>query len=362
MKWHSRLIAFLFMLMPLMQSAEAIPPLPDKEGFAGMYAGITGKYLLAAGGANFPEGYPWEGGKKRWYRDIYAIEIENQKNWRKLPISLPHAMGYGVYGSWHDMFLIAGGETGPGPGEPADKPVRILNKVFAIKYEHDNFSIIQLPSLPIPLKDSCGTVVSNFLLVFGGISDPSDTKASADLFILDLNNLDHGWQKGPGLPAPGRVQAVAATDEKFFYIFSGIEIEADSTGKPARKMPYLTDAWRMEIGNNPMQSTWQRLPDIPAERAAAPSPAWFFNHQIAIPGGADSARHRLPQKDHPGWSGDMLVLNTLKEKWEIRKNQFQQSQAKVTAPGIMFQGKYLIISGEKSPGMRTPEILQLSQP
>lgn len=362
MKWYFHAIAFLFMVSSLMQPAVAIPPLPDNEGFAGMYAGVTGKYLLAAGGANFPDGYPWEGGKKRWYRDIYSIEIENPQAWRKLPISLPHAMGYGVYGSWHDMFLIAGGETGPTPEEPPDKPVRILNKVFAIKHEHDNFSIIQLPPLPKPLKDSCGTVVGDFLLVFGGISDTSDTKASAELLVLNLKNLNQGWQKGPALPAPGRVQAVAATDEKFFYIFSGIEIEVDSTGKPARKMPYLTDAWRMEIGNNPMQSTWQRLPDIPAERAAAPSPAWFFNHQIAIPGGADSARHRQPQKDHPGWSGDMLIFNTLKEKWEIRKNQFQPKQARVTAPGISFQDKYVIISGEKSPGMRSPEILQLPQP
>ncbi|MFM7130817.1 MAG: hypothetical protein ACKO0V_15820 [bacterium] len=336
--------------------------MPDKEGFAGMYAGITGKYLLAAGGANFPEGYPWEGGKKRWYDHIFAIDMENQKEWQKLIIKLPQAMGYGVYGTWNGLFLIAGGETGPTPGEPADKPVRILNQVVAIKENHGEFTITELPPLPKPLKDSCGTVVGDFLVVFGGISDSSDTIASTDLFMLDLKDLRKGWKKGPALPAPGRIQAVAATNGNRFYLFSGIEIEPDPAGKPARKIPYLKDAWSIEMNSDMRNTRWHKLPDMPAERAAAPSPAWFFNHQIAIPGGADSARHRLPQKDHPGWSGDMLIFDTLKEKWAIKQATFQPKQARVTAPGIAFQSKYLIISGEKSPGMRSPEILQLPLP
>jgi len=32
-----------------------LPSLPDEEGFAGMYAGVSNGALLAAGGANFPE-------------------------------------------------------------------------------------------------------------------------------------------------------------------------------------------------------------------------------------------------------------------------------------------------------------------
>ena len=37
-----------------------LPPLPDREGFAGMFAGISHGVSIAAGGANFPAGKPWE--------------------------------------------------------------------------------------------------------------------------------------------------------------------------------------------------------------------------------------------------------------------------------------------------------------
>jgi hypothetical protein len=86
------------------------------------------------------------------------------------------------------------------------------------------------------------------------------------------------------------------------------------------------------------------------------------DHHIAIAGGADSARHRLPQKDHPGWSGDLIIFDLLKEKWEIKPGIFAPFQSKVTAAGLNFKGNYLIFSGEKSPGRRSPEILQLSIP
>jgi solute:Na+ symporter, SSS family len=43
---------------------ERLPSLPDKEGFAGPFAGTSRGVLLVAGGANFPEKKPREGGKK----------------------------------------------------------------------------------------------------------------------------------------------------------------------------------------------------------------------------------------------------------------------------------------------------------
>ena len=40
-----------------------LPSLPDPEGFASMFAGVSGGALLAAGGANFADKKPWDGGK-----------------------------------------------------------------------------------------------------------------------------------------------------------------------------------------------------------------------------------------------------------------------------------------------------------
>ncbi|NIP97188.1 MAG: hypothetical protein GWO24_28645, partial [Akkermansiaceae bacterium] len=44
---------------------DRLPDLPDGEGFAGVFAGLARDgdkdILVVAGGANFPEGRPWEG-------------------------------------------------------------------------------------------------------------------------------------------------------------------------------------------------------------------------------------------------------------------------------------------------------------
>ena len=44
---------------------EKLPPLPNRGGLGSPYAGVSNGKLLVAGGANFPQSPPWEGGKKR---------------------------------------------------------------------------------------------------------------------------------------------------------------------------------------------------------------------------------------------------------------------------------------------------------
>ncbi|MCA9744200.1 sodium transporter, partial [candidate division KSB1 bacterium] len=56
---------------------DELPPLPDSEGFAGMYAGVSNGAVIVAGGANFPDGRPWEGGQKVWYDRIFVLEEPN---------------------------------------------------------------------------------------------------------------------------------------------------------------------------------------------------------------------------------------------------------------------------------------------
>src|SRR5690606_37231382 len=50
-----------------------LPSIPDKEGFAGMFAGVSNENLICMGGANFPNEMPWKGGKKVWYDDIFVL-------------------------------------------------------------------------------------------------------------------------------------------------------------------------------------------------------------------------------------------------------------------------------------------------
>jgi len=43
------------------------PAYPLAPGMAGIIAGAHGGVLIAAGGANFPDKMPWDGGKKIYY-------------------------------------------------------------------------------------------------------------------------------------------------------------------------------------------------------------------------------------------------------------------------------------------------------
>ena len=68
---------------------DRLPDLPDREGFAGVYSGIvkegSEEFLVVAGGANFPEGRPWEDGKKVYYDTVYVLPLKEGGEWRSLP-------------------------------------------------------------------------------------------------------------------------------------------------------------------------------------------------------------------------------------------------------------------------------------
>src|SRR5258706_11279560 len=61
-------------------SWEALPALPPaggqakQPGVASPFVGVHGDSLVVAGGANFPEKMPWDGGAKVWWDDIWVLE------------------------------------------------------------------------------------------------------------------------------------------------------------------------------------------------------------------------------------------------------------------------------------------------
>src|SRR4051812_9568015 len=50
-------------------------PVPDADGFAGSFAGVSNGALIVAGGSNFPgDGRPWTHGVKTYYDKIFILE------------------------------------------------------------------------------------------------------------------------------------------------------------------------------------------------------------------------------------------------------------------------------------------------
>src|SRR6188508_1103593 len=52
--------------------------LGKQPGVAGPFAGFINGELIIAGGCNFPDSMPWQGGKKVYWNDIYIMHINKK--------------------------------------------------------------------------------------------------------------------------------------------------------------------------------------------------------------------------------------------------------------------------------------------
>src|SRR5438477_5673562 len=84
-----------------------LPPIPDREGFAYPFAGVSGGALVVAGGANFPDRKPWDGGTKRWHDIVYMLDLPDG-TWAAAG-RLPRPLAYGVSVTHRGTVVCAGG-------------------------------------------------------------------------------------------------------------------------------------------------------------------------------------------------------------------------------------------------------------
>ena len=116
-----------------------LPSLPDKQGFAGGFAGVSHGSLLFAGGANFPDAPPWGGGKKVWHDSIFVLSSADGP-WKKLEQVLPRPLAYGVSVTHKDKLICIGGDDGK----------KAFRDVFSVELRQGKAAIEELPSLPAP--------------------------------------------------------------------------------------------------------------------------------------------------------------------------------------------------------------------
>ncbi|HEV2479040.1 MAG TPA: hypothetical protein VGS79_05230, partial [Puia sp.] len=62
--------------VPLWSVIARLPLPPGRStqpGVAGPFAGVSGDALIVAGGSNFPDKKPWEGGRKAYVDEVYVL-------------------------------------------------------------------------------------------------------------------------------------------------------------------------------------------------------------------------------------------------------------------------------------------------
>jgi N-acetylneuraminate epimerase len=316
-----------------------LSPLPEKLGVAGAFAGVSGGTLLVAGGANFPHGMPWQGGKKVWHEHIWVL-AKPDETWRSAG-SLPRPLGYGVsFQTTHGLLCVGGSDA-----------ARHYDDCFLLRWESRSQSIVTLPfpRLPQPIANACGAIVNEHVYVAGGSANPEATTALRSFYLSAPDAPQKGWRLLPPWPGPARMLAVAGAQHGSFFLFGGVGLKTGPDGKPARE--WLRDAYRY----TPLQG-WKRLADLPRVAVAAPSPAPVVNGKFLIIGGDDGTQVNIAPAQHQGFPRDALAYDPNTDQWE-RLPEVPFSF--VTTVAVPWGQSLIIPGGETRPGVRSPEVWAL---
>ncbi len=323
-----------------------IAPLPDREGFAGMFAGVSREVLLAAGGANFPTAKPWEGGQKVWYDSIFLLNEPSGK-WQKCQQKLPRPLGYGVSVSHGDALVIAGGESAA-----EGKPPQPRAEVYSLRWNGSEVVLRELPPLPRAVANSCGGLIGSTIYIAGGSTSASEALKTFWSLDLALPAEQQRWRELPAWPGPARMLAVSATRGEEFFLFSGANLTAGPEGKPVRE--YLTDAYAFHA-----ERGWRKLASLPRSAVAAASPAWADEHQMFIFSGDDGKQVGVEPTQHRGFSAEILRYDFRQDRWLAPGTV---PAPRVTVPLVAWRKAGFIISGEQRPGVRSPAVWSFSLP
>lgn len=311
-----------------------LPPLPDKEGFAGPFAGVSGGALLVAGGANFPDKKPWEGGAKVWHDGAFVLEKPGGA-W-KTAGKLSRPLAYGVCATHRGGVVCAGGSDA----------TRHYADCFRLEWKAGKLVTTKLPALPKPVANACGALVGDTLYVAGGQDEPGAAAALRTVYTLDLGGAKAEWREEKPLPGSGRVLAVAASFGGKFWIAGGAELVAGEDGAVARR--YLKDVACYEPAKG-----WTRCAPLPRAAAGAPSPAPSDERGFYVLGGDDGSQLDTAPARHRGFSKQVLRFDGKKNEWA---EAGELAAPRVTVPLVAWNGAWVVPCGEVRPGVRSPQV------
>jgi len=321
---------------------QSLAPIPDREGFAGCFAGVSGGALIVAGGANIA-GDKWtDPFTKKWYDSAFVLEKPDGK-W-KSGFKLPRSLGYGVSVTAEDAVLCFGGSDS----------IRHYADSFRLQWKKGKLQTVPLPALPQPCANACGALVGRTVYIAGGIDTPLATEAMHTFWALDLDAQLPIWRELDPWPGPARMLAVAGSHDGAFYLFTGAALKAGPDGRPVRE--FLRDAYRFTP-----PAGWKRLADLPRAAVAAPSPAplvtSFGPTQFLIVSGDDGLNVTFePVERHPGFPRTDLLYDVEAGTWS-EKEIMKISRA--TVPCVAWEKMFVVPNGEVRPRVRTPDVIAL---
>lgn len=384
-KWrHVFLLVAALLVTVTMRSQEPLPelegefltwselaPIPDPVGFAAPFAGIAQGALVVAGGANFPDGAPWNGGTKKWHDRIFVLPEKpsggEPGEWLTLSTRLPRPSAYGLSIPFEfGLFALGGCDARECHSDVFllvwDENSRTLD-LFE-EFSRSDGSTAPLPDLPVGLAFAGGARVGTSIYVIGGQSSMEPGAISrTELLHLDLSALARGeplaWEVLPGPPgAPGRILPVVVGQndgrQDALFVFSGRSVA------PGGEVTLLRDAWKFTPGRSgspAADGTWKRLPDVPTCVMAGSGVA-VGSQGILLIGGDDGRHWGQDLRDaHPGFPSELhYSFHAVTESW-TRAPPLPVNL--VTTTAVSWDGEIVIPGGEIRPAVRSTRVPRL---
>lgn len=332
-------------------------------GVAGPVTGVHQNKLIVAGGANFPDSMPWQGGKKSFYNTIHVYEKKGNKIvLLKQPFALPFNIAYAACCTAPQGIVYAGGENENG----------ISNKVFLLQWDKKMSAIStkQLPELPFAITNAAATLFENIVYIAGGETAAS---ASNQLLALNLENTGEGWKQLPVIPkaVSHSVLTVQSNgNNTCIYLIGGRK--KNDTG--------ISDLYSSAFEFNLKKNQWEEIMSLPYSLCAGTGIATNSNDILMFGGDKGNTFHKVEiliaaintekdeikkaalilqknklQSEHPGFSKEVLLYNTITNTWRaIGDIPFDTP---VTTTAVKWGAAVIIPSGEIKAGVRSRNIL-----
>lgn len=329
-------------------------------GIAGPMTGVHQGMLLLGGGANFPEGMPWENGRKKYYDDLNVYSIDGLKFIEHL--KLPYSTAYGANCSTPQGVIYAGGENETG----------LSDKALMIQWDSvsQKITIRNLANLPQEVTNASITFYRNVVYLMGG---ETSNGTSSNFLCLDISNPNGQWKQLPSLPIPVS-HAVAVTqsprDPGNIFLIGG----------RIKKGNGISVIHETVYKYNINERGWIKKTSMPYGLCAGTGIALNTSHILMFGGDTGATfsvvealmtaiqnerdeikkqalvvRKNKIQSEHPGFSREILVYNIAQDSWTTLGSI--PFETPVTTTVIESGNEVIIPSGEIKAGIRTPRLL-----
>lgn len=332
------------------------------KGLAGPVAGINNDVFIVAGGSNFPDSMPWLGGKKKYYSKGYAFrKTKDDSLIYYKSFHLPFNLAYAACCSTTKGVVVAGGENETGAS----------NKVLLVQWsEADSLIVTYLPELPFAVTNAALTCKNDKLYLAGG---EMKNGVSNNFLLLDLNDISKGWQQLPQLPhAVSHAVMVAQSN--------GVDTSIYIIGGRKKNDNGISDLYNYTLEFDINKNEWVQKQSLPYALSAGTGVATRKNDIVLFGGDKGETFHKTEtiiaainaeqneerktqlteekarlQAAHPGFSKEVLMYNTVEDKWKIIDTI--PFPVPVTTTAIQWNDEIFIPGGEIKAGVRTTQIL-----